>query len=274
MKKTLFGLLFPLLVVSLSGCVKYNGKNKDGSPKTNSTSDVSGSQPITDAPSGTTVPVDPGEKVTYYLNLGKYGKYKGAAGTEQADVFLEYAVKIDGNSGDDLPTKEDITSSREGAVFEHWVLSGSQEVYTKVPKQNPCVLVAVYSGSSEGSGGGGSSALNERITDLPSSGYGFKFGDNTAYVGTSAGQDYQGREQVVIRNAYFRKDETFQLYNFEKKEGWAEQVDPWSFGGSEGSDNWKQYLEISDSKYKVLKDFTSEEIYIKLRFEDNIIYFK
>ena len=277
MNKKLFGLLIPLAIVSLAGCVKYNGRNKDGSPKTTSTSATSA--PITDAPTATTVPVTPGEKITYYLNLGRHGKLKGAAGTEQAAVFLEYAIKVEGQSGDALPTKDDVTSDLTGVVFENWVLSGSQEVYTQVPTQNNCILVAVYSGSSEGGGSGGSggSTALERTTNFPSTGYGLKFSDGTGYVGTPAGQDYSGRDQVVIHNAYFRKDEVFQLANFAPDGGcWAEPVDPYSFGGtSDTSENWKEYLQLNGStNYKVLKDFQCEDIYIKLRYEDNIVYFK
>ena len=276
MNKKVFGLILPLLATSLSSCVLYNGRNKDGTPKSTTTSTPS-TEPTsenTTAPTVEPIPVEPGAAVTYYLNLGKYGKLNNVAGTEQVEVFLEYAVKISGQSGDVLPDKNAVTSDTFGVTFDHWVLSGTQDIYTQVPNLNNCILVAVFSGSSEG--GGGSHTEGERTTNFPSTGYGFKFSNGTGYVGTPAGQDYSGRDQYVIRNAYFLQGETFQLYDFAKNVGWADPLDPWSLGGtSDTSENWKEYLQKnSNTNYTVLKDFTSEEIYIKLRYEDNMIYFK
>ncbi len=276
MKKSFFVLLLPLLASSLAGCVKYNGKPKDGGKgTTTTTTTTTTTPPDTNPPTSEPVPVEPGSDVTYYLNLGRYGKLDGNPGTVQADVFLEYGVKISGKSGDALPTKDNVTSDQFGVVFEGWLLNGTQDAYTQVPNINYCVLVAVYSGSGEGGGGGG--AVTDRTTNFPSTGYGFKFTTGEGYVASYFGPDEyrEGSTQYQIKNAHFVKGETFSLIDFSNSATWADPLDPYSLGGSSPeSTNWQAYLSKNDtSSYTVLQDFSSAEIYLKMKYEDNIIYF-
>lgn len=52
-------------------------------------------------------------------------------------------------------------------------------------------------------------------------------------------------------------------------------IDPYSLGGTdEHSTNWLLYFRVDGTKYRVVKDFTSDEIYIKLKYNDNLIWFK
>ena len=285
MKKGLLMLLLPFLAsATLASCVKYNGKCKTGD------CEDTGSAPTTSSTGGelppgsttvTTTPVEPGTQVTYYLNLGRYGKLNGTAGTAQAEVFLEYALKLTGKSGDALPGVDAVTSSQFGVVFEKWVLSGTQQIYNVIPDINNAILVAVYSGSGEGSGGGGDSgggsAITNRTTDFPSTGYGFKFTTGEGYVASYFGPDpyRENSEQFLIKNAHFAKGETFSLINFETNATWADPLDPYSLGGSTPeSKNWETYLQKNGTaSYTVLQDFDSSEIYLKMKYEDNIIYF-
>ena len=264
--------VLPMLAAStLAGCVKYNGKCKTGDCEDTTTQSTSSSN--TELPPGTTTvttaPVEPGVDVTYYLNLGKYGKYNGTAGSEQAEVFLEFGVKLTGKSGDALPGKDLVTPTQTGAVFEKWVLYGSQDIYSVIPNINNAVLVAVFtsnngeSSDTPGGGGGGGTPA------LPTTGFGFLFSDNTKYyLGNDAGYDYDGRQQKLITNAVFKAGEKFRLYDFGNSAGWTIDLDPYSLGGTTPtSENWKSYLSKAADYYTVLQDFTSPSIYIKLSME-------
>ena len=267
MKKSFLMFILPVLAVTtLAGCVKYNGKCKTGDCEDTTTQSTSTSGELpTGSTTITTTPVEPGVDVTYYLNLGKYGKYNGTAGGELAEVFLEYGVKLTGKSGDNLPGKDVITSTQTGAVFEKWVLYGSQDIYSVIPNINNAVLVAVFSSNNGESGGGGGGSSST----LPSTGFGFLFSDNSKYyLGKDAGYDYDGRQQKVINNASFKAGEKFRLYDFANNAGWTIDLDPYSLGGtSSTSENWKAYLSKGADYYTVLQDFTSPSIYIKLSIE-------
>lgn len=259
MKKAIY-LLFPLLAASLAGCVKYNGQGKDG-PTSGGSGDTSKS----------TTPEEPAIDVTYYLNLGPNGLYNGQPGTA-CGVNLEYGVKIEGKSGDALPTKGTITSSQYNVELKYWVLDGTQDVITSVPRENNCVFVAMF----------GPIDSKARTKDIPDSGFGIKFGDDTYYVGTTAGKERpgaedEGRDQLRITNAYFLKGETFTFVNFSDGSTWADEgsIDPYSLGGTDmHSTNWLNYFRVENEKYRVMKDFTTDDIYIKLRYNDNMIWFK
>lgn len=260
MKKALY-LVFPLLALSLAGCVKYNGQGKDGP--------TSGSGATT---SGSATPVDPAIDVTYYLNLGPNGLLDGQPGTA-CGANLEYGVKIDGKSGDALPTRGKITSSQYNVEFKYWVLDGTQDIISTVPSENNCVFVAIF----------GPIDPKARTKNIPDSGFGIKFGDDTYYVGTEAGKERpddpvdKGRDQLRITNAYFLKGETFTFVNFSDGSTWADEgsIDPYSLGGTDmHSTNWLNYFRVENEKYRVMKDFTTDDIYIKLRYNDNMIWFK
>lgn len=273
-KKIIFTLLFPLIAASLAGCVKYNGRNKDGSPKDTTTS----SGPNTEPPSEPEpVPVVPGTSVTYYLNLGRYGKLNGVKGSKVSEAFLDYGIKVSGASGDALPTKDQVTSELSGVVFEKWLLNGTQTAYDQVPNLDKCVLVACYTTGS-GGGGGGGTVVPGRInqSEFPSSGFGLKFSDNTAYNAPYFGPDEYREDSVQyrIQNAQFKKGEIFSIYDFENKAGWSDPLDAYSFGGTPDNLKWKDYLQKQDTTYLVLQDFTASQIYLKMKWQDNIIYFE
>lgn len=278
MKKRLFALILPLAAMTLAGCVKYNGKNKDGSPKSTSHHNPTDTQAPTDTPT----PVDPGVSVTYYLNLGEFGilnetvgtEIVPTAGTNIAKVHLEHALEKNGKSGDALPDKTKVKSTKYNVEFKYWLLNGTQHIYTEVPDINGAILVAVF----------GEIASYERVTKdfAPNMGYGFKFNNDTYYVGTKCENATSGHMQYCIHNAYFRKGETFQFFDFgEWNEAtstygrpWSSaSVDPWSFGGDESSPIWSNYFIPDTNGYKVLKDFTSASIYLKLMFENDQVYF-
>lgn len=265
MKKRLFALILPLAAMTLAGCVKYNGKNKDGSPKSTSHHTPTDTQ----APTDTSTPVTPGVDVTYYLNVGKYGYIQETPdekieGGKIPSANLEHGIAKSGKSGDALYTAKKVKSKLYGVEFKHWVLSGSQNIYTQVPDISGCTLVAVFGPINEYT----RTKFDHEIGyDAPEFGFGIKFGDDTFYVGTRCeNEPFTDRLQYCIHKAYFLKGETFQLWDFGNGVGWANNdvIDPYSCGGTSGSStNWLDYFRADDGKFKVQKDFTSDEIYLK-----------
>ena len=281
-KSLLFSILIPLAVVTLSGCVKYNGRNKDGSPKdpttttttpttsepTTTTTDTSSTEPIPPAPTG---------QINVYFVLGPNGSYTGMAPNPTAAAAKYLAantVVTTIDRGSTLPGKDVIKSSVEGSSFLHWVDRETTNVVTTAPDAAEAVLVAVFEG---GSGGN-----TPTPGGLPSEGYGFLFKtapDAEPYykVAQSVGKwtDGDGNEydQYKIDNFQLVKDQVFSLYDFKTQAKWVINLDGWSCGGSSASDTkWQEYLSKGDTTYTVLKTFNAIDIYIKLRYEHDILY--
>ena len=294
MKKKLLFLLIPCLLMSVTGCVKYNGQGKNG-PRSSSapTSEQqsgggqSGEQSNTpsgsDSSGGNVTPTPSVEgNVKVYLVFGQYGQYKGNYVTTKVEaLFLENTLELEAKPGDNLPGKEDVTSSVVGSNFKVWVSynnDGKLTEYTKVPEENVKILYASFSGGS-GTNHEDHSTQTPEYTpsstgSLPTSSFGFLFSDNSFMVGELAGDSDQGHKQYVIRKKAFTKDQTFQLCDFGSNAAtWTVAIDPYSFG-AQGGDGWKAYLTLSDNKYKVMKDFNAEEIYIKIKINNDQVYFQ
>ena len=110
---------------------------------------------------------------------------------------------------------------------------------------------------------------------LPNSGYGFKFSDNS-YMFAEYFNEENGFQQYRILNRSFNEGEVFQLYNFAESVGWVIDIDVYSFGGTSAeSTNWQEYIAVDkDAKtYTVLKDFKVSAVYIKLKLNEDQIYF-
>ena len=315
----------PLLILGMTGCVKYNGQGKPGK-SSNSQSQVSSdassvnsgessissaseassgsnadSSSVAPASSSSQTPssqetnadeLPKGTQVKVYLVFGEYGKYKGTAvNSKVASLFLEHTMELTANVGDALPGADDVTSSVSGSKFVAWTAynnDGKLTSYTKVPGYKDKILYASFSGGQGGSysgnsGSGSSETPSSPASDtpasegnLPTTGYGFKFSDGS-YMQSTRVADDNGFEQHRIDHRSFTKDQLFQLYNFEKGEGWVVDVDGYSFGGTSSSDKtWQSYLSIdyTTRQYKVMQDFNVEAIYIKLKFGEDQIYFQ
>ena len=293
MKKTVLKAIVLALSLSLlTGCVLYNGKNKDGSPKGGSSSQPSSSEPATSdttssssedpevPPDVPPTPPTPAEgQLNVYLVLGPNGRYENTVGEDIPSKFLENTKLITLAYGADLPGKSVITSTVSGSTFSHWINRETTETATKTPyekvESGEVVYVAVFSG---GSGG------NTPVTPddgLPTSGYGFIFDDHTKEnphykVGEDAGQDtFDGitYDQKHIRDFTLVQDQKFQLYDFGSKAGWTVNLDPASC-----NHNVAKYIEIigtvgqSSSWYHVKETFDAKDIYIKLAFEHDQLY--
>lgn len=284
-------LLFPLIALGVSSCVKYNGKDpakeKAKTSETSTSEDSSSSSSSEDTSSGNTSSSDSssseqgggeegptfGEEVTTYLVLGEYGLFRGEKGTNVPDKYLENTVAYKAKIGSPLPTKTDITTTVSGSSFVCWQAyenAGAPKEYTVVPAHEGTILYAKFSG---GSGGGGSGGGGGGGDSLPTTGFGFMFTDSTYLVGTLQDEkDAQGRIQYKISDHQFHTGDTFQLYDFENRAGWVEDLDPYSFANTSGSGNfWPHYIN-KGSYYTVLVDFTAE-IYLKMAYEDNVVYF-
>ncbi len=279
-------LLLPLASLILSGCVMYNGKDPNASTddsqstdtttdsttsedNSNSSSSSSGGGETPDTPDTPNVPTG---DVTTYLVLGEYGLYQGKKGSDIESLFLENTITLTTSVGNDLPGKEDVTST-SNSTFKYWQAyegGGAPVVYNSVPAEDGKILYAVFEN------GDGSSSVTPAPDDgLPKSGYGLYFTDKSYIVGTLQDKkDEQGRTQYLIKNYTFKKDAKFTIYDFGNQKGWVENLDGYSFGGSSASSTyWQKYLSKSTSFYTVLVDF-SADIYLKMRYEDNLIYFE
>ena len=281
-KSVLFAILLPLSIVTLSGCVKYNGRNKDGSPKNpTSTSTPTTTEPAptsTDTSSTEPIPPAPTGQINVYFVLGPNGSYTGVDPnpTAAAAKFLAANTVVQTiDRGATLPGKDVIKSSVSGSTFLHWVDRATTDVVTTAPDAAEAVLVAVFEG-----GDGGNTPTPS--SGLPTSGYGFLFdtaaGADPYYkVAQSVGKwtDGDGNEydQYKIDNFQLVKDQVFSLYDFGSQARWVIDLDGWSCGGTSATDTkWQEYLSKSSSTYTVLKTFNAKDIYIKLRYEHDILY--
>ena len=300
MKKKLLLLLIPLLTLGLSSCVLYNGQGKPGgksatpTPSSSVSPDTSSVTPPNPAPHETPDDTPTGEKITVYLVFGQYGKYEGELVTTKEDsLFLEHVKKMENMTvGSDLPGKDKVTSAVEGRIFLNWVMyknDGKLTEYTKVPAIKDAILYASFGedpdnpsqggGGSGGESGGGSSTPSEfkpaSADELKTEGYGLKFlGMYPSYMAAVQVEDFEDFSQYRISMRSFKKGQEFQLYDFEHSAGWAAKVNPYSFGGSESSLEWGKYIsKDGDEKYTVLQDFNVSDIYIKMKFGVDEIYF-
>jgi hypothetical protein len=286
-------LLFPLIAMGISSCVKYNGKDpqKDkvkpdvtsetsddtsSGSDTSDTSDTSSSDTSSSEDPSSSEGDEPtfGEEVTTYLVLGEYGLFRGSQGTSIGEpLYLENTIAYKALIGSPLPTKADITTTVSGSSFVCWQTyenTGSPKEYSVVPAKEGVILYAKFSGGSGGEGGGGGGGGGD---SMPTSGFGFMFTDSTYIVGTLQDEkDSAGRIQYKISDHQFHTGDTFQLYDFENKAGWVENLDPYSFGNSSGSGSYWPYYINKGAYYTALVDFTAE-VYLKMAYEDNVIYF-
>lgn len=215
-----------------------------------------------------------GSGVITYLMLSKYGRAvindQEIAGVDVPEKFYENCVAYEAAVGTDLP---EAVSTLDDVVFRGWYYYKNNiypEKITKVQAASGPVY-AIFDGPTGGSGGGGGGGGGGGTTI----GYGLKFTDGTEYHATYNGQDEATGtfEEYSILNASFTTGKSFQLFDFGQNAGWVIDVDGWSFGGTSASDTkWMTYLAKGASTYTVLKDFTAD-IYIKLKFEQDNIYF-
>ena len=270
MKKNIVkAILLFLALGTLSGCVLYNGKNKDGSPKGGSSSQ--GGSSSSDSSEVTPTP-EPGAKVNLYLVLGPNGLLDGAPGANIAGKYLENAKQVSYDVGALLPTETRVTASVTGVKFSHWIDRETTERVDKAPATES-VLVAVFTG-----GDGGSTPV--KPGDLPSEGYGFMFEDlveGKPYwkLGTYVGEETIGLTtytQYKINDFQLVKYQRFQLYDFGSSAGWTVELDPYSCASQGNEEILKQYLTKNGDWYEVNKTFDAKDIYIKLSLGNDQLY--
>ena len=223
--------------------------------------------------------------------FGEYGLYEGNPVTTNIDaLFLEHAMEFSAKVGDLLPNDQ-VTSSVDGSHFVSWISynnDGKLTEYLKVPGYDNKILYASFTGGTAGGQGGNHGGGGEVVPPtpgeytpsstgtLPTFGYGFEFADGSFMAAVRTNDD-NGFSQYLINHRTFKKDQVFQLYDFENNAGWTVDIDPYSFGGNSGeSTNWKSYIShnYSDHTYKVLQDFNVESVYIKLKYGEDQIYFQ
>ena len=302
MKKKLLFLLMPLLM-GLTSCVLYNGQGKPGkssskaadvTPSSESSGSSGSSASVTPPdPTHHDTPEDaqPGATITIYLVFGQYGKLDGEfVNTSEASLFLENTKKVtNAVVGSDLPGADRVTSSVEGSLFKAWVLyknDGKLTSYTKVPAIDNAILYASFGhNAEEEQQGGGSSSGEGSSTESTykgstsaeenGTGFGLRFlGAHYTYMAGEYAQEYQGFQQYRLSNRAFKRNQEFTLYDFGSGGAWVVNVDPYSFGGDSGSSTeWQKYLSNDGTKYTVLQDFNVSEVFIKIKNNEDQIYF-
>lgn len=266
-------LFLPLAAMILSGCVMYNGRDMVNPNDPSPTPEPSPEPTPTPEPPVPPTPVT--GKVTTYLVLGEYGRYRGNPGTAVEKLYLENTLTYEADVGTDLPKADEI-SSTAGSTFEYWQSyegTGATKRYNSVPAVDGMILYAKFSG---GNGSGGGVDPTPTPDDgMPKSGFGFYFTDSSYVAATLLEEkDAQGRTQYKITNYPFKTGDRFVLYDFQNKAGWTEDLDPYSFGGTHAASvYWQKYVEKTASTYVVKADFTAD-VYLKMQFEDNLIYFQ
>ncbi|MCR5333097.1 MAG: hypothetical protein K6E11_03655 [Bacilli bacterium] len=278
MKNNKLFLLLPLaLALGLTSCVKYNGKNQDKSSDEPTSEELTPYDPHEQGPGDGAL----GEEVTTYLVIGKYGLFHGKHAESIPSKFLEYAIEYKAQAGSVLPAESEVTTTVSGSVFAGWQAyegNGATKEYSIVPATDGMILYARFSGGSGqdegGSGGGGDTPITPD-DGSPKTGFGLKWSyteshEDKWYVGEYAGVEpgEAQREQYSILGATFAVGDMFQLYDFGNKAGWVENIESASFGGQ-----WAHYLEKTDTVYRVIYPFTSADVYIKIAYENNSIYF-
>ena len=273
MKKTLIkSILLFLALGTLSACVLYNGKNKDGTPKGGTSSEGESSEPSSGTSSedgGGVLPPAPTGSVNLYLVLGPNGTYEGNPGDKITAKYLENTKAITMNIGDALPKGDKVKSNITGSTFSHWIDRATTETVTVAPAEES-VLVAVFTG------GDGSNAYSP--TGMPTEGYGFMFYDKTAEgkdyykIGTEAGKvTYDDIEYTQYKIADFQlvAGQKFQLYDFSSESGWKVTMDTASC-----NNNYSTYIDDINygDWYYVKQTFDAKDIYIKLAFNNDKLY--
>ena len=215
-----------------------------------------------------------GSGVVTYLMLSKYGRAmingQEVKGGNVPELFYENCVAYEAAVGSDLPVA---VSTVTDVVFRGWYYYDNNiypKEVTKVPATSGPVY-AIFDGPTGGSGGGGGGGGGQT-----SVGYGFKFGDGTevhaTYNGKALTEEGEFDEYMVLGHQ-FTAGQSFQLYDFGQQVGWVIDVDGWSFGGTSASDTkWMTYLSKGSTTYTVLQDFKAD-VYIKLLFQKDNIYF-
>ncbi len=283
MKKTVLRtLLISLAAFMLTGCVLYNGRNKDGSPKGGGSSQTSsetsesggdissseggGEEESSSSSSEVTPP--PEGMVNLYFVLGPHGMLNGDAGHNVEAKFLEHTIVSQLAYGADLPTATEVTSSISGSTFSHWVDRATTEQVSKVTVDSHIteqVLVAVFGG-----GEGGNTPIAPE-DGLPDSGFGFLFSDHTKetphYKVAVDAQDEGDFKQKKIADFQMIQGQQFQLYDFGEKAGWTVPLDTHSCGGQPD-----KYITRGESWYTVNETFNAIDIYIKLKLGEDQLY--
>lgn len=199
-----------------------------------------------------------------YLMLSPYGRVEVSgqlvAGVDVPEKFYENCVAYEASVGSELP---EAVSTLDDVVFRGWYKYTNKIYPEKVSKviAGETTVYAIFDGPTGGGGG------------VVTEGFGIKFTDGTKVGGIDQGVDGEGYQQYFISNYNFQQGKAFALYDFSTDATWTVDVNPWSFGDTDGTNTvWKRYLSKSDASYTVLQAFTAD-VYIKIKMGQDNIYF-
>ena len=201
--------------------------------------------------------------------------------TSHVNTKITYKALMSDESEQDIVYTVDVPAEHDKVVFTRgpkeaaeldWATIYNQSENITLDDEHNMWTMTGYEGvdSDNRSLAVGQTALynaGHKYTVRVAAGYGLKFSDDSVVVGTHLDeQDYQGRDQYLLKDVHFTKDLSFKLHNFENGAEWIEPLDTASMGG-----NYANYVQVEGDHYLVLKTFVAD-VYLKLKWEDNQVY--
>lgn len=223
-----------------------------------------------------------GSHITY-LMMSPYGQIEingeKVQGGDFADKFYENCIIWESEPGAALPAASTVSSTLYGVTFRGW-FQYNDNVYPDkletVPAANGSQVFAIFDGPTGGGGnqgGGGSQGGGQGGGTVVTTGYGFYWQESGKTVqATYSGENF-GKQEYVAKSVSFNAGDEFSLYDFSTGAKWAVNPNPYSFGGTEASPTYNNYITINETSYTAKATFTAD-VYIQLAFGNDTIYFE
>lgn len=226
-----------------------------------------------------------GSHITY-LMMSPYGRVEISGekimGGDYEPKFYEHCIIWESEPGAPLPAAETVSSTLYGVTFRGWYQYNDKVYPDKletVPAASGTQVFAIFDGPTGGggssgggggsSGGGGSQGGGGTVV---TTGYGFYFSDGRTVQATYNGESY-GKQEYVAYSVSISEGSEFSLYDFSNGAKWVVSPNPYSFGGTEASPTFSNYITVNASSYVAKQTFTAD-VYIQLLFGADTIYFE
>ena len=227
-----------------------------------------------------------GSHITY-LMMSPYGRVEingeKIMGGDYEPKFYEHCIIWESEPGAALPEASKVSSTLYGVTFRGWYQYNDKVYPDKletVPAVSGSQVFAIFDGptgggGSSGSGGGSSSGgggSSQGGSNVVTTGYGFYFNDGRTVQATYNGEQY-GKQEYVAHSVSFAEGSEFSLYDFSNGAKWVVTPNEYSFGGTQGSPTFSNYITVGESSYTAKQTFTAD-VYIQLLFGQDTIYFE
>ena len=209
--------------------------------------------------------VHAGEKIQFYSDGQAYEFVNGAGDNTAAQppVYNNFVKNADGS----FEIQADNAAENNFYVNLWNANDKGEEWFTFFLEGGASANHEGGSGSGEGQQSGGEGQQTGQT------GYGLKIGDTPVLGEHLEEKDHQQRDQYKITAQAFTAGQTFALYDASNGATWVIAIDSYSFGANGDASKVDEYVTKGEAVYTVVKDFTAD-IYIKLKFNDDQIYFQ